>query len=238
MISHHHKCIFVHIPKTGGTSVEDAFRDDLGIPLEKQGLLFLGANPDRRKGPRRLSHFSASELLSSGYISKEQFDSYFKFSFVRDPWDRVVSTYKYLRVGGEFKRFACDVLPNSLMKSSYYGYFVRPQYEYLYDGEGNCLVDFTGRFERLEEDFDTVREKLALETELPHKNQHVSPRIPLASRFRQAALGALALNPAHVVAAFGTKQVRPRPRDYFDRESAEAVGEIYKRDADTFGYEF
>ena len=124
------------------------------------------------------------------------------------------------------------------MKSDYYGYFVRPQHDYLYDDEGRLLVDFVGRFEQLGQDFETVRKQLKLTTALPHKNKHVSPSIPLASRFRQAALGSLAMSPAHVAAAFGTKEKHPRAREYFDAESASVVGEIYKRDVQAFGYEF
>ena len=189
-------------------------------------------------GPRRLSHFTAREFLKYGRISEEAFESYFKFGFVRDPWDRVVSTYKYFRIGGEFKRFVCDVLPNSLMKSDYYGYFVRPQYEYLYDDKGECMVDYVGRFERLAEDFQIVRAKVGLGAELPHKNQHASPDIPLMSRIRQAALGLRALNLAHVAGAFSEKEVKPSARDYFDKESAAAIGEMYAADVKAFGYAF
>jgi hypothetical protein len=238
LISPAHKCIFIHVPKAAGTSIEQVFLTDLGLPLEDRGQLLLGPNPDPRRGPRRLSHLTARELRSFGYISPGLFDSYFKFAFVRDPWDRAVSTYKYLRIGGEFKRFVCDILPNSLMNSDYYGYFVRPQYDYLHDDQGNRLVDFVGRFERLEDDFNVIRKRLRLGAALPHKNQHLSSRIPLASRVRQAAFGALALSPAHVIAAFRAKEVHERPEDYFDKESAALIGEIYKADVDAFGYEF
>ena len=237
LISHRHKCIFVHVPKTGGTSIEDAFVSELGLSFEERGQLLIGANPGNQ-GPRRISHFTAVELLESGHITRKLFESYFKFGFVRDPWDRAVSTYKYLRIGGEFKRFACDILPNSLSKSAYFGYFVRPQHAFLYDRNGECLVDFVGRFERLEQDFEIVSDRLELDATLPHKNQHRSPHIPVKSRLRQAAFGIAALNLSHVMGAFGTKEIRKRPRDYFDAESAAFVGEFYKDDVNTFGYRF
>jgi hypothetical protein len=226
------------VPKTGGTSIEHAFLDDLGLKHEDRGQLLLGPNPDKGCGPRRLNHFTAAEFVKCGRVSREDFDSHYKFGFVRDPWDRVVSTYKYLRLGGEFKRFACDILPNSLMKSDYYGYFVRPQHDYLYDLQGNCLVDFVGRFERLDEDFETVARRVKLNTTLPHENQHVPSGIPLASRIRQTALAALAMSPAYIWAAWGDKEVHPSPKDYFDCESAGVVGELYRLDASAFGYAF
>jgi hypothetical protein len=238
LISHQRECIFIHIPKTGGTSVEFAFIDDAGLRFEARETLLLGPNKAGTPGPRRLSHLTANEMISLDYISEDLFKKYFKFSIVRDPWDRVVSTYKYLRLGGDFKRFVCDVLPNSLMKLETYEYFVRPQHDYLYDSQGNCLVDFVGRFERLDQDFEIVARRVMLNAALPHKNKHAGSGIPLASRFRQTALGALALSPAHVLAAWGDKEVHRSPKDYFDSESAGVVGELYKLDATAFGYAF
>jgi hypothetical protein len=238
LISSEHNCIFVHVPKTGGTSIEHAILDDLGSKPDDKGELLLGPNPDKGCGPRRLNHFTAAEFVKCGRVSREVFNAYYKFGFVRDPWDRVVSTYKYLRLGGDFKRFVCDILPNSLMESDYYGYFVRPQHDYLYDSQGNCLVDFVGRFERLYEDFGIVARRVKLNAALPHKNRDAGSGIPFASRVRQTAFGAFALSPAYIRAAWGDKQVHPSPRAYYDSESAGVVGELYKLDASTFGYAF
>jgi hypothetical protein len=237
LISQHHKCIFIHVPKTGGTSIEDFFARELRLPDEDRGSLLVGPNPDPNRGPRRLSHLTAEDFLKFGYVTQDLFDAYFKFGFVRNPWDRVVSIYKYLRIGGDFKKFACDVLPNSLW-TSYYGYFVRPQYDFLYDDSGRCLVDFVGRFETIVEDFDKVRKRLHLKGALPHKNQLFSPQITMKGRLGHAALGVRALNLAHVVGAFGPKDVRGSPKEYFDAESVAVVGEIYKDDVSAFGYHF
>jgi sulfotransferase famil protein len=69
MISDRHKFIFVHIQKTGGTSIEKVFE-----PLA-----------DLRDVP--FKHASAAHYRES---FPDQFDSYFKFSFVRNPWDWLV----------------------------------------------------------------------------------------------------------------------------------------------------
>lgn len=199
--------------------------------------LVLGPNAKTR-GPRRLSHFRLVDLLENGYISPTNAAQYFKFAFVRCPWDRVVSTYRYLRIGGEFKRFVCDVLPNSLMGSRQYGYFVMPQRNYTHGAHGDCLVDFVGRFERISEDFQFVREKLGLHPNLPHRNRHQPSPVSIPSKLRQAALGLYNLNAAHFVGAFKQKEHHSNFRNYFDPESAAVVGELYKDDVSTFNYSF
>ena len=74
MISTRHRCIFVHIPKTAGTSVEAA----------------LGWFTEYTRGAQ--DHRSIRKLREA--ITPDEFCTYFKFTFVRNPWDRVVSWYK------------------------------------------------------------------------------------------------------------------------------------------------
>ena len=71
MISHKYKCIFIHIQRTAGTSIENWIvgKDWWRIDKETKHLLASQAKVKYRK----------------------YWDKYFKFSFVRNPWDRVVS---------------------------------------------------------------------------------------------------------------------------------------------------
>src|SRR5437764_11835271 len=101
MISHKYRTIFVHIPKTGGQSVENVFLTLHGLTWETREPLLLRPNSDRNLGPSQLAHLRAKEYVACGHIDQENFDSYFKFAFVRNPWERIVSGYHYYGRRGE-----------------------------------------------------------------------------------------------------------------------------------------
>lgn len=170
MISHKHKTIFVHVPKVAGTSIEQVFLDDLNLDFGNRHALFLGVN-NNNDGPRRISHLTIDQFKKYSFATEEQFDSYFKFAFVRNPIDRLFSTYKYLGYNQylSFDKFIIKKL-DFLICSEKYGFFMLSQKDYLYI-DNICSVDFIGRFENIKEDFNFVKKKLNLESSLLHKNK-------------------------------------------------------------------
>lgn len=236
MISTSHRCVFVHIPKTAGQSVEQVFLDALGLDWQSRGALLLRRNRNPALGPPRLAHLLARDYVRRGYLSSEEFARYFRFAFVRNPWDRVVSFYKYIGRPGEcsFREFVLDRLPGRLWGRMHW--FVRPQVDYLFD-EGQSLVDFVGRFESLDSDFSVVAERLGLPDD----------RVPMVNRSegRHGMLTAIsrqwltALSPAS--AAFGNFSGRPlsqhrRWADYYDDQTWQRVAELYADDINQLGY--
>ena len=96
MICHHYKCVFVHIPKNAGQSIEHVFLNLLNLTWETRAPLLLRCNDRLELGPPRLAHLKADEYVRYNYLTQEMFNDYFKFSFVRNPWSRIISIYKYL----------------------------------------------------------------------------------------------------------------------------------------------
>jgi hypothetical protein len=238
MLSLHHKCIFIHIPKTAGQSVERAFLDDLGLGWSTRAPLLLRYNENPELGPPRLAHLTAREYVSKCYVPEDTFKEYYKFSVVRDPWSRTVSLYKYMRYFVPFRRFILDILPRRLWNDEYW--FVRPQVEFLQDDAAQTLVDDVLRFENLKNDFDRVRKMLGLAGELPRVNSSsktVSAPGPNRA-LRLLARSVVSGNVDLARSAIGRKQIYSDWRQYYDAETRDKVAELYARDIEAFGYTF
>ena len=147
MISHKHQCVFIHIPKTAGMSIETAFLDSLGLEFTKgqNEELLLTYNTDPKMGPPSLAHLTPKQYVGLNYLDQQTFEQYFKFAIVRDPWDRIVSIYRHFDFQRmmSFYSFLKYELPRLFEERLY---FVMPQVNYIYDESGKQLVDFVGRF--------------------------------------------------------------------------------------------
>jgi hypothetical protein len=160
---------------------------------------------------------STSELRQ---IFPLKFDHYFKFAFVRNPWDRLVSTFFYLEndgacgddplkkaswidpAGGDFTRFVKDVL-SSDFDSLYKPNHLLPQHVWFVE-DGELMVDFVGRYESLQADWAQLAPKLNAKAELPvfNRSQH-----------------------KHYT-------------EYYDDEMVEIVANIYQQDIELFDYQY
>lgn len=239
MICKDYQCIFVHIPKTAGQSIEHFFLNLLGLTWQTRSPLLLRPNSDPQLGPPTLAHLKASEYVSCGHVIQEDFDSYFKFSFVRNPWVRLLSHYNYRRrhgfyAGIDFKTFLFKHFPEPSWNDLYI--HTVPQYDFLFDEDGNQLVDFIGRFENLQKDFDEVCQQLGIQ-------QNTLPRVNVsATQTSHSFPGKMKLllkkisNKLHL-----KKQKAKNTHSYvesYDDESREFVENLYKRDIETFKYSF
>ncbi len=178
MISHKHKCIFIHIPKTAGTSIYEFFFPDVKFK-------HLEADYDRLFGwcPKRnlyLQHATTDQLLDTGLIDKRNWEEYYKFTFVRNPWDRAYSDFKWMKKHhyffGSFKEYittsgkhAQVLLDNST--SDYRGDHLIPQKSFFYK-EGPRAIDFLGRFESFEEDIQKILNSIGIKEKF---NIHSNP---------------------------------------------------------------
>lgn len=174
--------VFVHINKTGGSSIEAA----LGVKLD---------------------HDTALEKRAR--LGAAEWERRFKFAFVRNPWDKVVSHYLY-RVKTNQTGLRDEPLEFGEWVARSYGekdprYYDKPrmfmpQWRWICDEGGAQLVDFVGRFERLEADFETVRERLDCDP-LPHHK--CSERGPYGDYYDDASRGIVAEHFAGDLERFG-----------------------------------
>lgn len=156
---HRYQVIFVHIPKTAGTSVLELL---MGEKIRRDHLPY----SDYQKAQGKL------------------FISYFKFCFVRNPFDRLVSAYEYLKKGGNqnsdlyykelindkyptFDSFVLDYLDQNKVYSQL---LLKPQYTFIYNEKEVCMVDFVGRFERINDDFDIIAKRIKIKNSLKKSN--------------------------------------------------------------------
>lgn len=168
--------IFIHIEKAAGSSIQQALRpltpQQPGSHLRRR-LAWLG--PLNRIGGlyRALQfpeHATAREVKRC--LPAAEYNRLFKFAFVRNPWDRLVSRYAHLlrskdrhrhKFISRLERFE-DFLDWEIQRDSAF------QHPYVTDEKGNQIVDFIGRYERLEEDFAKACARLNLKAELPRAN--------------------------------------------------------------------
>lgn len=150
---HHHfpRYVFIHINKTAGSSIEEA--------------LWL-----------RFEHKTALEKRRE--LGRLRWNNAFRFCFVRNPWDRVLSHYLFrvktnqTGLGDGHMGFTDWVL--AAYRDRNPAYWDQPkmfqaQWDWISDESGACMVDFIGRFERLHEDFASICEKLRSDATLPHR---------------------------------------------------------------------
>ncbi len=142
-------------------------------------------------------------------LDSVDFGSVWKFTIVRNPWDRVVSAFSYLKVR---KRLSMDIrsmkfenfVMNVLQKhgTALDAHF-EPQFPNAFH-DGDCFVDFIGRMENIESDWKTIAQSISALLDLPHRN----------------------------------KSKHKDYRSYYGPKTAEVIRDLYSEDIDKFGYSF
>jgi Sulfotransferase family len=213
VISHKYRCIFVEVPKTGSTSIRailgKAYIPHLNLveikTLMENSWTQLGGRTNRIRG----ALFQLIPRERKIDIGRRQFESYFKFGFVRNPWDRVVSLYERAEPIQMKDRMSFDEFVRWIQFSSATCIHSSPhrfQLDWFVDGSGNMLADLIGRFERLEQDWALVANKLGIaEKTLPHARENPRTR--------------------HYT-------------EYYNAHTRDLIAQKFRVDIEYFGYEF
>ncbi len=236
MISHSKQFIFVHISKTGGSSIEKVLSAYSAFPVSFQS----NGNSQLEDKHFAITRYSSPDLIFKSLVKQRYFfrafvhhylglrtdtSSYFKFAFVRNPWDRLVSNYHYFcsidtsmprstLVYNTFDEWLLGT-PSERKSPDGVGVWVDrfrttdrapiPQQIGAITLQGEIAVDFVGRYERLQLDFDGVCERIGVpRVDLPHFN-----------RSQRADFSV-----------------------YYTKKTRQLVRELYRADIEHFGYSF
>lgn len=159
------KFIFIHIPKTAGSSISAS--------------IF---------GKIISNHHTVRDYILD--FTSEDLENYFKFCFVRHPEDRFLSLYGYLKSGGtkdnQFKGNVIDLTKIAKNSNSVNDFieelkqdiqlrnhhFIKPMHFFVTNEKGEVFMDFIGRQENFTDDFNFIINKIGLKIKIKTKNQN------------------------------------------------------------------
>lgn len=171
LISHSKKFIFIHVFKVAGSSVRESL-SSYCYPSTFQKIKNKLLKIQQVESSDFDHHIKGPDLRFK--LPEYIFNSYFKFGFVRNPWDWQVSLYHFTQQNPE--HFQHDLVKKMTFED-YIEWRVEEakctQKEFLYDRSGNQLVDFVGRIENINEDFQYICDKIGVKNKLKHTNKSV-----------------------------------------------------------------
>ena len=214
MISYKHKCIFVHIPKTGGTTVESL----IWRPKDKiETNLWMGFidNYNNKYQTGGLQHLLSHQIKQE--VGDKVFNSFFKFCFVRNPYDKAVSQYEYLNKRKDLRDYLGFKIGDSFDKYLELIQFKNhvqwePQTNFIYTNEEKCLVNHVAKFESFNKEIKFILDKINLsksffgliDRKIPHLN----------------------------------KSSRSNYKNYYNSHSKKTLEKIYFKDLELLNYSF
>jgi hypothetical protein len=205
MISHTFKCIFVHIPKCGGTSIEKIIWPE--PRLESDLWMGFKSKYHNKYQTGGLQHLFANQIRQE--VGEQVFKTYFKFSIVRNPWEKTISQYFYMKNRPDLREWigmeensSFETYLDLIRKKAHVQW--EPQYKFIYDQNGDLLIDFIGRLENFDKDASSIINRIGIKAEIPHSN---------ATKHKHYT-------------------------EYYNQETIEIVNDMYSNDISLLNYKF
>ena len=199
MISLRDRIVFVHLRRTGGNSIEVALGGVVLLDRWFRPTMDWDNQFHRGRSWRKIDrrghriHSTAEEIRR---LHPRAFDQCFKFAIVRNPWEQMASLYGRLHADDRaFAGFRHWLWRFGLEKGTV------PRAS-LYDRSGRSLVDFVGRFERLQDDFDEACDRAGVPRRTLPRTTPSAGR-PLAEIYDAAAMAIVRRIFAHDIEDFG-----------------------------------
>jgi len=192
MIDHNRKFIFIDICRTGSTSIRVTLSDS----KEKD------INP-------RHHNIGNRYVKQSVMLTDNQIKNYFKFTIVRNPYDRLVSLWLWGYSKYNFSQFVNLVKNNKISKGFKYRYM--PMIDWIRDKNNKIHIDYIGRFENLNFHFSEICKRIKIDTPVLKKLNTGNERSGI---------------------------IRKEYREYYNDDTKRIVTEIYKEDLERFKYSF
>lgn len=203
LISDSHKFIFLRMRKVASTSMQAILRP-LCIP-EPTGTFSHALSRARLEWDYHKYVFRAHEniLAARRRMPVERFEDYFKFAFVRNPWERLVSEYEFILTRpehGRYKRVSglnnfSEFIHMQIPRGDAY------QLNMLCDRKDQLLMDFVGKLENLEQDWKTACTMGGIPYQpLPRKN--VTERKPFREYYDSDSIALVAKHWAQEIELF------------------------------------
>jgi hypothetical protein len=211
IVSHRHRFIFAAVPKTGTHAVRQALREQLGeADVEQVGLFVNKRFPWADLAAIQHGHLSLRQVRP--YLGEAAFGGYFKFAFVRNPFDRFVSYCAFMLRGGDvFLERPRDVMRHFLFgEPPEHHVLFQPQASVLVGEDGKTLLaDAVGRVEDMQGSYDAICARIGIAAR-PLDRVNSSQRGDYRRYYDQALIDGVAARYAQDLALFGYSFDGPR----------------------------
>jgi len=160
LYSDQYKFIFIHIPKTGGSSIRRVLKDNIEDATRING----GTHTTIEEVRDGIKDYDGKFILAKNGLPREKYDEYTKFTFVRNPWDRAVSL-----VADDLRKIGKLITKEIFYKRLIEMDESRLNSMRLISIDRLLEMDYVYSFENLQKDFKQLLQRIGLHCiELPH----------------------------------------------------------------------